>query len=168
MQETTEQYIARISRYVQGKDHFKVLQSTVKRLKSLIGRSLSRKLLLSPEPGKWSVSEILTHLAESELVFGYRLRLVLGANGTPVQAFDQNQWQANAGYLKKNTKRSFELFRVLRENNIALLRSLTKEQWDAYGMHQERGSENIARMVELYAGHDVNHLQQIEALMKGK
>ena len=168
MQETTEQYTARISGYVQGKDHFKILQATVKKLKSLVGRAPRNRLLKPSAPGKWSVTEILAHLAESELVFGYRLRLVLGANGTPVQAFDQNQWQANAGYLKKDPKQTFEFFQTLRENNIALLKSLSKEHWDYYGMHQERGRESIARMVELYAGHDVNHLQQIESLVKQK
>lgn len=172
MQETADQYIARISGYVQGKDHFNVLQSTVKKLTSLTRKGTRRAVPRSPEPGKWSAGEILAHLAESELVFGYRLRLVLASSGTVVQAFDQNRWQANAGYLNKDTKKSFELFCVLRENNVRLLKSLTKGQWDAYGTHQERGRENIARMVELYAGHDVNHLRQLEAIVisggKGK
>lgn len=166
MEETTEQYVARISGYVEGKNHLRVLQATVKKLKSMIQRAPRRGLVRSHKPGKWSAGEILAHLAESELVFGYRLRLVLGSNGAEVQAFDQNQWQANAGYLKKDVKRSFELFRVLRENNVALLKSLPKERWDAFGMHQERGRENIARMVELYAGHDVNHLRQMENIVK--
>lgn len=168
MHETTEQYAARISGYVQGKDHFKILQSTVRKLKLLVGRTPRSRLLKPSAPGKWSAAEILAHLAESELVFGYRLRLVLGANGTLVQAFDQNQWQANAGYLKKDPKQTFEFFQTLRENNIALLESLSKEHWNYYGVHQERGRESIARMVELYAGHDVNHFQQIESLVKQK
>ena len=167
MQETTEQYVARISGYVQGKNHFKVLQSTVGKLKSQMRRAPRNRLLKTSASGKWSVAEILAHLAESELVFGYRLRMVLSVNGTPVQAIDQNLWQSNAGYLKKDLRRTFELFETLRDNNIALLKSLTKEKWDHYGMHQERGRENIARMLEMFAGHDVNHLRQIEAILKG-
>lgn len=168
MQETTEQYVARISGYVQGKNHFKVLQTTAGKLTKQVRQATRNRLLKTSESGKWSVVEILAHLAESELVIAYRLRLVLAANGTPIQAFDQNQWQSNAGYLRKNPRRSLELFKTLRDSNIALLKSLTKEKWDYYGMHQERGRESIVRMVEMYSGHDVNHLNQIEAILRGK
>ncbi len=168
MSETQGQYLARISGYVEGKNHFKVLRRTVKKLFLLIKKAPRRMLFISPGPSMWSVGEILAHLAESELVFGYRLRRVLAANGATVEAFDQNLWQANAGYLKKDIMMSLQLFSVLRENNLSLLKSLTKEQWDAFGLHEERGKENISRMVELYAGHDVNHLKQIETIVSAK
>lgn len=167
MQETNEQYVARISGYVEGQNHFKVFQSTVGKLQRLLNRVPASRLKKQPASNKWSVAEILGHLAESEIVFGYRLRMILGSNGIPIQAFDQNKWHENAGYLARNPKMSFELFRIVRESNVALLKSLTKEQWDFHGNHQERGYETIARMVELYAGHDVNHVRQIENLVKG-
>ena len=165
MQETNEQYIARISGYVEGQNHFKVFQSTVAKLQRLLKRVPASRLKKQPASDKWSVSEILGHLAESEIVFGYRMRMILGSNGTPIQAFDQNKWHANAGYLERNPKMAFDLFRTVRESNVALLKSLTKEQWDFHGNHQERGHETIARMVELYAGHDVNHVKQIEGIL---
>jgi hypothetical protein len=165
MRETNEQYVARISGYVEGQNHFKVFQSTVSKLQRLLKRVTSSRLKKQPAPNKWSVPEILGHLAESEIVFGYRVRMILGSNGTPIQAFDQNKWHENAGYLARNSKMSFELFRIVRESNVALLKSLIKEQWDFHGNHQERGHETIARMVELYAGHDVNHVKQIEGIL---
>ena len=168
MQETNEQYVARISGYVQGQNHFKIFQSTVGKLHRLLKRVPAFRLKKQPAPDKSSVAEILGHLAESEIVIGYRMRMILMSNGTPIQAFDQNKWQANAGYLTGNPKMAFELFRIVRESNVALLKSLTKEQWDFHGNHQERGHETIARMVELYAGHDVNHVKQIESLVKTK
>ena len=166
MKETQDQYVERISGYVKGKNHFKVFQGTVKKLQSILEQGERSRLLRQRQADKWSAGEILAHLAESELVLGYRLRLVLARNGATVQAFDQNQWQANAGYLVKDVRESLALFRALRESNISLLKSITKKQWNAFGIHEERGKEDIARMVELYAGHDVNHLKQIENLVK--
>jgi uncharacterized damage-inducible protein DinB len=166
MQEKAEQYTRRITGYVRGKNHFKVLQATTNKLHRAIRNATPAMLKRKPAPDKWSVAEILAHLAENELVFGYRLRFVLGSNGATIQAFDQNAWQANAGYLNKHPRQAFQLFATLRGNNIALLRSLSKEQWDFYGMHQERGKETIHRMVELFAGHDINHLKQIKGILK--
>ena len=168
MKETTEQYVARISGYVEGQNHFKVFQSTAGKLQRLMKRVPQSRLKKQTAPDKWSAAEILGHLAESEIVFGYRVRMILGSNGTPIQAFDQNKWHENAGYLTRSPKKTFELFRILRESNVGLLKSLKKERWDFYGNHQERGHESIARMVELYAGHDVNHVKQIESLVKTK
>lgn len=168
MNETTEQYTQRISGYVRGKDHLKVLQSTPKKIARLIGGKSSARLKKKASPDKWSPAEIIAHLAESELVFGYRLRLVLGANGASVQAFDQDVWQSNAGYLKKNPRLGLDLFHVLREANVALLKSLSKERWENFGLHSERGKENVARMVELFSGHDVNHVKQIERITQAK
>lgn len=168
MPETTEQYMARITGYVKGKDHFKILRTTPKKVGSLIKKATKRQLTKHPAAEKWSVAEILTHLAESELVFGYRLRLVLGANGATIQAFDQNAWQANARNLSRNPHKAFQLFEILRANNVAFLQSISKKQWDYYGIHQERGKETVSRMVEMFAGHDVNHFQQIEKIVKRK
>ena len=145
-----------------------MFQSTVGKLQRLLKRVPASRLKKQPASDKWSVSEILGHLSESEIVFGYRIRMILGSNGTPIQAFDQNKWHENAGYLARNLKMAFELFRIVRESNVALLKSMTKEQWDFHGNHQERGHETISRMVELYAGHDVNHVKQIENLVKTK
>lgn len=166
MQETVEQYTQRLSGYVKGKNHLKVLESTPKKIAKLFRGSTVRKLANRPEEGKWSAAEIIAHLAESEIVFGYRLRLVLGANGTAIQAFDQDVWQSNAEYLKRKPRLGLDLFCVLRGANVALLKSLPKERWEDFGMHSERGKETVLRMAELYAGHDVNHVMQIERIAK--
>jgi len=166
VEETPQQYSARITSYVQGQNHLKVLESTPKTITRLIKGKPPSALSKVEDSGKWSILQILAHLAEGEIVMAYRLRLVVGANGTPIQAYDQNTWQQNAGYLRKNTKLALDLFTTLRENNVAFLKSLTKEQWECFGMHVERGKETVTRMAELYAGHDVNHLQQIESILK--
>ena len=94
------------------------------------------------------------------------MRMILSQNGTPIQAFDQDMWANTFNYLQRDSKSSMETFRALRENNLALLKSVPKNLWENYGMHQERGKESIAHIVRMFAGHDLNHLQQIEKIVK--
>lgn len=165
MNESPQQYTSRISGYVHGQNHLKVLRSTPKKLARLLKGKKPAHLTKRPAPEKWSVGEILAHLAEGEIVIAYRLRLVASVNSTPIQAYDQDLWQANAGYLKKNPKLGLLTFTLLRELNVGFIKSLSTEKRNHYGMHSERGQESIVRMMELYAGHDVNHMKQIEKLV---
>jgi hypothetical protein len=92
----------------------------------------------------------------------------LGAPGTPIVPFDQDAWVKSGHYEKRDPRKSLELFRAVREANLALLKSLTPEQWKHYGMHAERGQETIAHIVRMFAGHDLNHLQQVEGILNSK
>ena len=165
MKESSQAYTARISSYVAGVDHLSVLRSTPKTIAALLRRRTPGFLKRRSADGKWSIAEILSHLAESEIVIAFRFHLVIGSNGTTIQAFDQDSWQTHAGYLIKRPLKALELFTVLRESNVAFLKSLTQDEWKAFGLHTERGEESIRRMVELYAGHDVNHLRQIRTMV---
>jgi DinB superfamily len=126
------------------------------------------KLRERPAADKWSISEIVAHLGDAEIVTGFRMRLILGAPGAPIAAYDQDSWVTSGHYEKHDPGESVEQFRVLREANLALLKSLTPEQWKHYGMHSERGQETIELMVRMAAGHDINHLQQIEGILPAK
>jgi uncharacterized damage-inducible protein DinB len=167
MQETPQQYIQRILGFIDGKDPLRVQRETPKKLQQLIKPLSKKQLSQRPEPGKWSIAEILAHLADAELVGGWRMRLILGSNGVTVQPFDQDVWADTLGYSRRDPKISLETFRVLREANLAMLKSLPKNLWDNYGMHQERGKETIAHIVRMFAGHDLNHLAQVESIKKG-
>jgi len=101
-------------------------------------------------------------------VVGFRMRLILGAPGTPIAAFDQDAWVISLHYEKRDPRKSIHHFRVAREANLALLKSLKPEQWKHYGIHAERGQESIEHFVRLIAGHDLNHLQQIERILSKK
>jgi hypothetical protein len=168
MQETPQQYTQRVVSYVEGKQPLAVQSATAKKLERLIKGVPTSKLRRRPAPDKWSVAEILAHLADAEIVGGFRMRLILGAPGTPIAAFDQDSWVTSGHYGKRDPRKSVEQFRVLREANLALLKSLTPEQWKHYGMHSERGQESIEHIVKMFAGHDVNHLRQIEGMLAGK
>jgi hypothetical protein len=125
-----------------------------------------KKLARRPEPDKWSVAEILAHLADSELVVAWRLRLILTSNGAPIQSYDQDVWATTFNYRRRDPRESLERFRVLRQSNVALLKAAPRNLLENYGMHSERGKETISHLMNLVAGHDLNHLQQIERIVK--
>jgi hypothetical protein len=167
MGETAQEYTKRILSHTDGKDVLKVHATTPKKLERMISGVGAAKLRKRPAPDKWSVNEILAHLADTEMVGGFRIRLILGAPGTPIVAFDQDAWAASGYYQKRDPKKSIEQFKVLRKANLRLLKSLTPEQWKQYGMHSERGQESVERIVRMFAGHDLNHIQQIERILAG-
>jgi len=164
MQETAQQYTQRILGHVDGQDAIKVQRATADRLKKAVRGLTPKQLKWKPGPEKWSVAEILAHLADAEIVASWRMRFVIGANGTTIEPFDQDVWASAFQYSARDAKQSLEVFRVLRENNLAMLKALPAETWDNYGMHMERGKETIAHMVRMFAGHDTNHLRQVEGI----
>jgi hypothetical protein len=165
MKETPQQYTQRVLGYVDGKKPLAVQSATANKLSRLINGVPLSKLRKRPAPDKWSVSEILAHLTDTEIVGGFRMRLILGSPGTPVPAFNQDAWVTSGHYDKRNPRQSVEQFRTLREANLALLKSLTPDQWQHHGVHSERGVETIDRIAHMFAGHDLNHLQQIEQIL---
>ena len=166
MSETAQQYTQRILANAQGQDPIKIQSATYKKLARLINGIPTSKLRRRPSPEKWSVAEILAHLADVEIVIGWRLRSILGDPGTPVQAYDQNAWVIAGHYDKRDPRKSIELHRAVREANLALLKSLSPDQWKQYGQHAERGQESIEHIVCMVAGHDVNHIHQIERILR--
>jgi DinB superfamily len=168
MQETPQQYTKRMLGNVEGQDPLRVQRSTPAKLAKMI-RGLDRKRLARrPALGKWSIAEILAHLADGELVVGCRIRQIFGRNAVPIQAFDQDAWATTFKYRSRDAKASLETFRVLRESNLTLLRSVPKRLWENYGVHEERGPESVAHILRMLAGHDLNHLRQVESITKAK
>jgi len=166
MKETPQQYTQRILGFSEGKNPLAVQAATAGKLARAI-RGLTRaQLRKAPAPGKWSVCEILAHLAEAEIVIAWRLRSMISSSGAPIQAYDQNAWAANQGYSRMDASRSLETFRVLRAFNLALLKSLKPETLERYGMHSERGKETVAHTARMMAGHDLNHLGQVERIRR--
>ena len=167
MTETQAQYKARILHYLGARDPLPLLAVAPATLAALLGRVPPGALDRRPAPGKWSIREIAAHLADDELVGAYRIRLILSAPGTDIQAFDQDVWATTGRYSTTDPTTSLTLFRVLREANLALWRSLTPSEWDRVGVHAERGPESVREIAAYYAGHDLNHFAQIEALLVG-
>ena len=165
MQETTDQYRQRMFSYLDGRDPVKMQTAAPAKLKKLLTGVTPAKARKRPAPGKWAIAEIVAHLADAELVGGYRMRAILGAPGSQLIGFDQDAWVTALHYGQRNLQKSFEQYRTLREANLALLKTLAPEQWKHHGMHSERGAESVEMMVRMFAGHDLNHFQQIERIL---
>lgn len=165
MQETAQQYIGRILSHVEGQDAIKVQRATAAKLQKLTRGLTPKQLRWRPEAGKWSIAEIVAHLADVEIAASWRMRSIIGCDGVTTQPFDQDVWASVFEYGKRDVKKSLEVFRVLRENNLAMLKALPREAWDRHGMHLERGKETIAHLTRMFAGHDTNHVVQIEQIV---
>jgi len=165
MTETQEQYKERILGHVQGHDPLTPLSTAPEVLAVLLGRAPASMVSRRPAPDKWSIQELAAHLADDELVGAYRVRLILSEPGTAIQAFDQDRWAAIGRYTQVEPQTSLTLFRSLRAANLALWRSLRDDEWDRAGIHAERGRESVRDIARYYAGHDLNHFGQIEAIL---
>ena len=165
MSQTPQQYTDRILRCLEGREPLAVMATTVEAIDHLIRGVPIPDVRSRPAPQKWSVSEILAHLADAEIVIGFRIRSILGSPGISIAAYDQDRWVTSGHYDKRDPRKSIEQLRVVREGNLALLESLDAEQWKHHGMHSERGPESIEHIVSMTAGHDINHLRQIEQIL---
>ena len=166
--EAAASYKAKILRYQAGRDFLALQAAAPAKLASLVAGLSAKQLGFRPGPAKWSIQEVVAHLADDELVGGYRLRMILSSPATAIQAFDQDVWARTGRYDSRDVSASLELFRVLREANLALLRSLSAEEWDMFGVHTERGVESIRDIAMYFAGHDINHFQQIDAIRQSR
>lgn len=166
MNETAEQYIARMLGNVGERDAQAVLDSTGQALRGLVAGQPRSKLTWTGRPGQWSVVQILAHLADAEIVSAWRLRSILAADNVPLQAFDQDVWSSAFKYADADPNESLDTFDINRRATLSLLRRVDPARLAHAGQHQERGREPIAHLVRLYAGHDLNHLRQIEALLR--
>ena len=158
------EYKAKILSFQAGADFLALQAAAPEKLASLIEGLPSEALARRPAADKWSIQELIAHLADDELVGAYRIRLILSSPGTGIQAFDQDVWARTGRYDRTESRSSLEMFRVLRHANLFLLRSLRAEEWDMFGVHTERGVESIRDIAMYYAGHDINHFKQIEAI----
>jgi hypothetical protein len=144
-----------------------LLRSSPRKIAALVRGVTRRRLSRRPAPGSWSVTEILAHLADVELVQGYRLRMILESDGVPIQGFDQNVWAQYSDYASHDPGHSLRAYLVTRERTVRLLSSLKPEMWERHGMHSERGRETVRRVAEMMAGHDINHMRRIREILKG-
>lgn len=150
------------AKYLGDRDPMDVVAKTpftLERLYELIGHAAAQA---APAPGKWSVREILCHLADTEIAFAFRLRQALAEDHHVMQPFDQDRWSAR--YTAYSAKSALSMFAALRRWNLAFIDTLTHDDRTRPVTHPERGQMTVATIIETMAGHDLNHLQQIEAI----
>lgn len=142
-----------------GRDPLEVLEWTSNRLAALLGGLSADGIERRPAPGKWNLREIMAHLADCEIAFGFRLRQA-AAGVELIQPFDQDDWARN--YRAYEFSAAMATFRSLRAWNLAFIRSLTPEQRALAVTHPERGTMTVWTIVETMAGHDLHHLAGLE------
>lgn len=154
-------YITAILELLGPREPLEVLRATDDALRHAVDGMTHTQLATPEAPGKWSVRHVLRHLADADLVWGWRLRLVLAQDRPLLTGYDQDAWADRLHYDEDDPAVALEEFAVLRRGNLRLLDRSTPEDLSRVGLHAERGEESVDRMARLYAGHDLLHLRQI-------
>ncbi len=131
---------------------------------SMITGAAGAVLDFSPAPGRWSIRQILAHLADSEIVCADRLRRVIAEQNPTLIAFDQDAWATHLNYAQRRISESLEAFRRLRAENFDLLKDLPEPVYERTGTHSERGVITLSQLVEGMAGHAEGHARQLQEL----
>lgn len=151
-----------------NKDHdytidaaLKRLASTGRRLEKLFSKLSANRAAARPAPGKWSPKEILCHLADCEIVYGLRYRKIVSEPGGALVAFDQEAWARNLRYRRQSLKQALNTFKMMRDGNVRLLKSLPKAAWNKAGKHPHYGALTLRQIVVHMTDHDRNHVAQV-------
>ncbi|HWE83462.1 MAG TPA: DinB family protein [Terracidiphilus sp.] len=146
-------------KFLDGRPVMDVLAETPRTIASLFEKMGTGKAYEPPAPGKWSAGEIVAHLADCELVFGFRLRQTLAEDAPTIQPFDQDKWAK--AYSGIEPAEALGAFTAFRKWNLLLLDAALPAAANRTVTHPERGTMTFQTIVETMAGHDLNHLGQL-------
>ena len=159
-----EEFVNPYAKWLKNRDPLVVATATPAKIVALIRGLTSRQLARRPAPGKWSIQEIINHLADTEMVMCCRARWIAFEDHPTLVPFDQNKWATGRAGEKEPVAESFERFRLLRRSQMRLFRNVSRKSLRRTGFHPERGVVTLRVQLETLAGHDLNHLAQIERL----
>lgn len=149
---------------LEDRDPIAVIRETPNRVADLLKAVDPEAIDHKPAPGKWSIREILCHLADCEIAWGWRMRQIYAAPGTTLQPFDQNEWAKayhGPGYTASVARATWT---ALRQWNLAFVESLSETERQREGAHAEHGPLTLWNVVEIAAGHDLHHLRGLETM----
>ncbi|HEY8197235.1 MAG TPA: DinB family protein [Gemmatimonadales bacterium] len=162
---TATTYVRALLDVLGPRDPIEVLDQLLPWLADRI-RGLDDSALRRPEaPGKWSVIEVIQHLADSDLVFSYRLKMMLTEDRPPLQGYDQDRWAGVLHYREVPIEQALNQLRAMRAANLHVLRGLSPSQLERVGLHAERGAESAGFLLQLMGGHDLVHRRQIDRIL---
>jgi uncharacterized damage-inducible protein DinB len=159
------EYLARIRALTQDGDFLALQREAPSVLAEWIRDVAASDLTRRPSPDKWSVGEILAHMAEDEVVSHWRYRQMLEFDGVQLTSFDQDLWAKVGNYGSRDPRESLEFFRLTREANWRMLERLSPEELQRGGTHAERGRITVEALARHMAGHDANHIAQIRRIL---
>ena len=164
--ELRAQYASAVLELVGDRHAVDVLRETPGAAARAVATLTPEQLKRPEKAGKWSVAQVLRHLADTDVVWGWRMRLILAQDRPMITGFDQDLWAERLDYANSDPNESLETFAVLRRDNLRLIERATPEDLKRVGVHAERGEESAGYMVRLYAGHDLMHLAQIDRIAR--
>ena len=159
--EERAKYAKAILELLAGREPREVLRTTPDAVARVIEGLSSVQLRMPESEGKWSIAQVLQHLADSDLVWGWRMRLILSQDRPTLTGYDQDLWAERLHYADADPAEALETLRVLRRGNLKLIERATPEDLRRVGVHAERGEESAGYLIGLYAGHDLMHLNQL-------
>lgn len=158
-------YVTAVLGLLGDREPLSVLRETPDALRRAVA-GVPPAVLREPEaPAKWSVAQVLQHLADSEVVWAWRLRLILAQDRPPLTGYDQDRWAARLHYELADAEEALSEFELLRRMNLRLLERAAPEDLERVGVHAERGEESLGHLRRLYAGHDLLHRRQIDRIL---
>jgi DinB superfamily len=149
-------------KFLDGRPLETILASTGHELAKYLEAIGLERTTKSPAPGKWSPAEIVCHLADCEIAFGFRLRQTLAEDHHVMQPFDQEKWAVT--YPGITAVQALATFDSLRKWNLALIGKALASSGNKPVSHPERGTMTFKTIVETMAGHDLNHLGQLKRI----
>jgi hypothetical protein len=147
------------------RDPLVVMRELLPWLKDRLRRVGEARLRQLEAPGKWSVIEVIQHLADSDLVAGYRIRMMLSEDRPPLQGYDQDRWAREFRYRDVSLDQALGQLRGLRTANLHLWGGLNPSQLERVGLHSERGAESVGFLLRLMGAHDLVHRRQIDRIL---
>jgi hypothetical protein len=159
-------YRQRLLDLLGGREPLDSLEDTTRRIQDTAARLGPQGLSRPWAPGKWTGVQVLSHLADVEIAIGFRMRQILAEDGHRVQPFDQDKWAER--YTDVDPELARRSLAAFRQWNLALIRRMTPQDLARRTVHPDRGEETLETVVLLLAGHDLNHLGQLEALLPGR
>ncbi len=158
--------VENLTRKLAGRDPFDIMEEQLPALRAVTATLSDDDLRKREAPGKWSVLEVVQHLADTELAYGWRLRMVLSHDLPELQGFDQDLWAQRLRYNDGTLNDALDQLQALRAANLRIFRALDDEAFERVGIHNEAGPLNARMLLYILAGHDLTHRAQIDRIKR--
>lgn len=164
--QAADAYIAAILAALGSREPLTVLREMPAALRQATAGLTPEQLSTPERPGKWSVRQVVQHLADSELVGGFRCRMILAHDAPLLPGYDQDLWAVRLRYEEADLEAALEMLTVLRQASVRLFERASPADLERVMRHEERGNESLGELIRLYAGHDIVHLRQIARIRR--
>ncbi len=154
-------YQKKLSDLVGRRDPLAVLAETPDRLKEILRAHSPETMRKRPFPGKWTPLEVIGHLVDTDITYGYRVRHIFCEDEPTIIGMDQEKWVERQRYNERDPAELVSIFAILRKANLAVWKLMTSADYERIGRHNERGPESLGLMLRMEAGHDLSHIDQI-------